>query len=30
MRGDVYVARAEAIDFESPESRATSVLLTPP
>jgi LmbE family N-acetylglucosaminyl deacetylase len=30
MRGDAYVARAEAIDFESPESRATSVLLTPP
>jgi len=30
MRGDAYVARAESIDFESPESRATSVLLTPP
>ena len=30
LRGDDYVVRAESLDFESPESRATTVMLAPP
>jgi LmbE family N-acetylglucosaminyl deacetylase len=29
LRGDDYVVRAESLDFESPESRATTVMLAP-
>ncbi len=30
LRADTYVARAASLDFESPASRATGVMLTPP